>query len=64
MPASMPLPVSSTDFYGLIEHGAIGHPQVEATRDILLYAQQRDPLKMPVAYPVHAAGSVGKAMGT
>jgi penicillin-binding protein 2 len=40
----------------MIEHGAVGaHPQVQMARDILLFAQQRDPAKMPVAYPVHAA---------
>jgi len=49
----------------VIEHGAIGaHPQVQMTRDILLYAQQRDPVKMPVAYPVHAAGSTAGVLGT
>jgi len=48
----------------VIEHCGIGHPQVEAARDILLYAQQRDPVKMPVAYPVHAAGSAAGVLGT
>ncbi len=42
----------------LIEHGAVGaHPQVQMVRDILLYAQQRDPLKLPAAYPVKAASA-------
>ena len=42
----------------MIEHGAVGaHPQVQMARDILLFAQQRDPAKMPVAYPVHAAAA-------
>ncbi|MGC9953238.1 MAG: penicillin-binding protein 2 [Rhizomicrobium sp.] len=51
----------------MIEHGAVGaHPQVQMARDILLFAQQRDPVKMPVAYPVHAAeaGPATKGMGT
>jgi penicillin-binding protein 2 len=40
----------------LLEHGAIGpHPHVQMTRDILLFAQQRDPVKLPTAYPIHAA---------
>jgi hypothetical protein len=28
-------------------------------RDILLFAQQRDPLKMPTGYPTNAAGLFG-----
>jgi penicillin-binding protein 2 len=40
----------------LLEHGAVGpHPHVQMTRDILLFAQQRDPVKLPTAYPVRAA---------
>jgi penicillin-binding protein 2 len=40
----------------LLEHGAIGaHPHVQMARDILLFAQQRDPVKMPTAYPVQSA---------
>ena len=39
----------------IVEHGALGHPQVQMVRDILLYAQKRDPLKMPTAYPIAAA---------
>lgn len=40
----------------VIEHGAVGaHPQVQMARDILRFAQQRDPLKMTPAYPVNAA---------
>jgi penicillin-binding protein 2 len=40
----------------VIEHGAVGaHPQVQMARDILRFAQQRDPLKMPANYPVNAA---------
>ncbi|MBU6299228.1 MAG: penicillin-binding protein 2, partial [Alphaproteobacteria bacterium] len=40
----------------IIEHGAVmSHPHVQMARNILLYAQQRDPVKMRAAYPVHAA---------
>jgi penicillin-binding protein 2 len=39
----------------VVEHGALGHPQVQMARDILLFAQLRDPLKMQTAYPVNAA---------
>ncbi len=40
----------------IVEHGALPeHPQVQMARDILLYAQVRDPLRRPTAYPVRAA---------
>lgn len=40
----------------IMEHGAIGsHPHVQMARDILLFAQKRDPLKLPTAYPMDAA---------
>jgi penicillin-binding protein 2 len=40
----------------LLEHGAVGgHPHVQMARDILLYAQKRDPVKLRTAYPVRAA---------
>ncbi|HEY3638782.1 MAG TPA: penicillin-binding protein 2 [Rhizomicrobium sp.] len=40
----------------VIEHGRIGqHPDVQMGRDILLYVQQRDPLKRTPAWPVSAA---------
>jgi penicillin-binding protein 2 len=39
----------------ITEHASDGHPQVLAARDILLYAQKRDPLKLPTAYPLSAA---------
>ncbi|HEY5337195.1 MAG TPA: penicillin-binding protein 2 [Rhizomicrobium sp.] len=40
----------------VIEHGgARNEPQVQFARDIMLYVQQRDPLKLPNAYPVNAA---------
>ena len=29
----------------IVEHGSDGHPQVQMARDILLFAQQRDPLE-------------------
>jgi penicillin-binding protein 2 len=42
----------------LMEHGAVGaHPHVQMARDILTFAQSRDPLKMPTAYPVKAAAA-------
>ncbi len=40
----------------IVEHGAIaGHMQVKMARDILRFAQQRDPLSRPTAYPSSAA---------
>ena len=39
----------------IVEHGALGHPQVQIVRDVLLFAQQRDPLKLRTAYPTNAA---------
>ncbi len=41
----------------VIEHGgnARTEPQVHLAANILTYAQQRDPIKLPTAYPVHAA---------
>jgi penicillin-binding protein 2 len=43
----------------LVEHGAVGHPQVLMARDVLLYTQKRDPLGMPAAYPIKAASLPG-----
>jgi penicillin-binding protein 2 len=40
------------------EHGAtVSHPHVQMVRDILLFTQQRDPAKLPTAYPVNAASA-------
>ena len=40
----------------LIEHGAVGpHPQVQLARDALLFAQQRNLLGLPTAYPLTSA---------
>jgi penicillin-binding protein 2 len=39
----------------VVEHGALGHPQVQMARDILLFTQKRDTVKLPTAYPVKAA---------
>ncbi len=39
----------------IIEHGAIGHPHVLMARDIMHFCQQRDPARLPNAYPVTAA---------
>lgn len=48
----------------MIEHGATtAHLQVQMTRDILLFAQKRDPVKLPTAYPVHAAQAGSHAQG-
>jgi penicillin-binding protein 2 len=49
----------------LVEHGGLPeHPQVQMARDILLYAQQRDPLKLPTAYPLSAAAAAGPGRKT
>ncbi|GAA0546475.1 penicillin-binding protein 2 [Rhizomicrobium palustre] len=48
----------------IVEHNAAPHPQVAATRDILRFAQQRDPVKMPVAYPIRAAQNRTDGEGT
>jgi penicillin-binding protein 2 len=39
----------------VVEHGAVGHPQVVAAHDIMLMCQQRDPSRLPVAWPLTAA---------
>ncbi|MGD0191214.1 MAG: penicillin-binding protein 2 [Rhizomicrobium sp.] len=41
----------------ITEHNSDGHPQVQAARDILLFAQQRNTASLPTAYPVNAADS-------
>ena len=42
------------------EHGATPeHTHVQMARDILLFAQQRDPVKLPNAYPINAADASG-----
>jgi penicillin-binding protein 2 len=44
----------------LLEHGAVtSHPHVQMARDILLFAQQRDPVNMPANYPINAADNGG-----
>ena len=49
----------------ILEHGAVGaHPHVQMARDILLFAQQRDPVKLPTAYPIHAAQARLGGQGT
>lgn len=51
-------PVSSPRYAAAIvqEHGATeAHPHVQMVRDILLYVQQRDPLKRTPSWPVNAA---------
>ena len=39
----------------VVEHGAVGHPQVVAAHDIMLFCQQRDPARLPAAWPVNSA---------
>ncbi len=40
----------------IIEHGATpAHPHVQMARDVMLFCQQRDPAKLPPAYPVSQA---------
>jgi len=46
----------------IVEHGAVGHPQVLMARDILLFTQKRDPLSMPTAYPIKAASLPGQVV--
>lgn len=41
----------------IVEHGAIGHPQCEIARDVLKFAQLRDPLAMRPNYPASAASA-------
>ena len=42
----------------VIEHGRVGaHPDVQMARDILLYVQQRDPVKRTPAWPMSAASA-------
>jgi penicillin-binding protein 2 len=48
----------------MIEHGAVAaHPHVQMARDILLFAQKRDTLGRPTAYPVTAAGLPARTRG-
>jgi penicillin-binding protein 2 len=39
----------------VVEHGAVGHPQVVAAHDVMLFCQQRDPAARPAAWPVTSA---------
>ena len=59
-------PVSNPRYAAAVvqEHGATeAHPHVQMVRDILLYAQQRDPLKRTPSWPVNAAALDGGANG-
>jgi penicillin-binding protein 2 len=48
----------------MIEHGATPpHPHVQMARDILLFAQKRDTVGKPTAYPVKSAGLPGRTRG-
>jgi len=43
----------------IIEHGAVtSHPHVSMARDVMLFCQQRDPSRMPAAYPVPSSASI------
>lgn len=43
----------------IIEHGAVpAHPHVAMARDVMLVCQQRDPSRMPAAYPIPRSASV------
>lgn len=43
----------------IIEHGAVvAHPHVAMARDVLLFCQQRDPSRMPDAYPAVNSASL------
>jgi penicillin-binding protein 2 len=41
----------------IVEHGALGHPQVQIAHDVLRFAQMRNPLALRPAYPPRAAMS-------
>jgi penicillin-binding protein 2 len=58
-------PVSDPKYaiVSVVEHGAVGHPQVVAARDVMEFTLQRDPLKMPTAYPVTSASAAPVAPG-
>jgi penicillin-binding protein 2 len=48
----------------IVEHGAVAaHPQVQITRDILLFAQKRDIAHRPPAYPSASAQNAPIAKG-
>ncbi len=47
----------------IVEHGAVGHPQVLMARDILLFAQKRRTLDLPTAYPLKAAQGAPERSG-
>ncbi|MBW8707919.1 MAG: penicillin-binding protein 2 [Alphaproteobacteria bacterium] len=43
----------------IIEHGAVpAHPHVAMARDVMLFCQQRDPARLPTAYPQNNSASV------
>jgi len=46
----------------IIEHGAVpAHPHVASARDVMLLCQQRDPARMPDAYPLPNSASLTPA---
>jgi len=45
----------------MIEHGAVpAHPHVASARDVMLLCQQRDPSRMPAAYPATNSASAAQ----
>jgi penicillin-binding protein 2 len=42
----------------VVEHGSDGHPQVVAARDVMQFTMQRDPSRMPDAYPAVNSASL------
>jgi penicillin-binding protein 2 len=47
----------------IIEHGATqAHPHVAMARDVMLFCQQRDPAKLPPAYPVAQAADAAPVL--
>jgi penicillin-binding protein 2 len=46
----------------IIEHGATpDHPHVQMARDVMLFCQQRDPAKLPPAYPLTSSADAEPA---
>jgi penicillin-binding protein 2 len=47
----------------IVEHGSDGHPQIVAARDVMQFAMQRDPIKLPTAYPPVNSASAAPESG-
>jgi penicillin-binding protein 2 len=52
-------PVASPRYaiVSVVEHGAVGHPQVVAAHDIMQFCQQRDPARLPAGWPMTSASA-------